>query len=269
MVARTYPPGVPCWVDIGQPDLAAASTFYGGLFGWTFAEALPGEYLIAQLDGQDVAGIGTGTGDPAWYTYLAVADADASAAAVVAAGGTIVAPPRDAGPGGRSAGCVDPVGAGFRLWQARRRPGAQRVNRPGTWNFSILRAADPAAALTFYQTVFGWLGDDVIDGIGAMVRVPGYGDHLAATVDPDIHRRQGGVVPRFADVVAGVEPASPGEPAHWYVKFAVADRDASAARVEELGGTVVSTVDTAWTREAGIRDPQGGRFGLSQFAPPG
>ena len=33
---RTYPEGVPSWIDIEQADLAAAQEFYGGLFGWTF-----------------------------------------------------------------------------------------------------------------------------------------------------------------------------------------------------------------------------------------
>ena len=34
--ARTYPDGVPCWIDARQPDPDAAAAFYGGLFGWTF-----------------------------------------------------------------------------------------------------------------------------------------------------------------------------------------------------------------------------------------
>lgn len=62
MVLRdAYPPGVPCWVDIAWPDLQAAADFYGGVFDWDFGEraysARP--YLVAQLDGQDVAGVGS------------------------------------------------------------------------------------------------------------------------------------------------------------------------------------------------------------------
>ena len=52
-----------------------------------------------------------------------------------------------------------------------------------------------------------------------------------------------------------------GDPA-WYTSIAVADRDAGAARVEELGGTILSSMDTAWTREAEIADPQGARFAV-------
>jgi uncharacterized protein len=41
MTNRTYPPGVPCWVDTEQPDVEAATVFYGGIFGWTYEDAMP------------------------------------------------------------------------------------------------------------------------------------------------------------------------------------------------------------------------------------
>ena len=42
MLARSgYPAGVPCWVDIVQPDLDATMAFYGGLFGWSFEVRTP------------------------------------------------------------------------------------------------------------------------------------------------------------------------------------------------------------------------------------
>jgi predicted enzyme related to lactoylglutathione lyase len=269
---RTYPHGVPCWIDTEQSDLAAARRFYGGLFGWTFEDAVPadapGTYLIAKLDGHDVAGIGPGDSSPAWHTYVAVEDADATATGVVAAGGTVVAEPHDAGPGGRAATCVDPEGAAFRLWQPRRRPGAQLVNAPGSWNFSNLRTNEPKAALAFYSAVFGWVADDMGAGAEAMLRVTGYGDHLARTVDPDIYQRQAKAPPGFADAIGALEPAGAGEAPHWSVKFTVADRDDCAATAERLGASVLSAVQTPWTREALVRDPQGAEFSVSQFTPP-
>ncbi|MFK4299779.1 putative enzyme related to lactoylglutathione lyase [Arthrobacter sp. GAS37] len=61
MIHRTYPQGVPCWIDTERPDVEAAAEFYGGLFGWTFEDAMPpgapGRYLIAKLDGEDVGGM--------------------------------------------------------------------------------------------------------------------------------------------------------------------------------------------------------------------
>jgi len=275
---RTYPEGVTSWVDVEHADVAAATAFYGELFGWTFSPATPPgspfRYAIAQRDEQDAAGVG-GPADPssalpvstAWNTYVAVDDVDAAAQRVAAAGGRVVDPPTDAGEGGRAATCTDPFGVGFRLWQARRRLGAQITNAPGSWNFSDLYADDPAASGRFYTAVFGWSFDDI--GYATMIRRPGYGDHLESTVDPDIRERQSHpmVPPGFADAIGWLNPAD-ALGARWHVSFTVADRDQTVATAERLGGTVVSTVDTDWTRDAVLRDPQGAVFTASQFTPP-
>ncbi|MGL5817991.1 MAG: VOC family protein, partial [Phycicoccus sp.] len=68
-------------------------------------------------------------------------------------------------------------------------------------------------------------------------------------------------------VIGSLVPAG-AEPPAWFVAFTVADRDATAARAGELGGTVLSTVETGWTAEAVVRDPQGAVFTASQFTPP-
>jgi uncharacterized protein len=278
---RTYPTGVPCWLDLEQDDKDATLNFYGSLFGWTFENAmppdLPGYYLIARLGGQDVAGIGMPEpiSTAAWNTYIAVDDADAAAETVSRAGGRVTSEPQDAGPGGRWAGVLDPTGAPFRLWQARRRLGAQLVNAPGSWNFSDLHTDDPARAKSFYADVFGWEADelDFGDGEGAtMWRRPGYGDHLAATADPDIHERQDGInaPPGFADAIGWLAQLQAEEAPNWHVTFAVADRDESLATALRLGATDLSgPIDTMWTRSAVVRDPQGAVFTLSQFAPQG
>ena len=231
---RTYPHGVPCWVDVAHVDADAAQAFYGELLGWTFEDVAGGAYRIASLDGANVAGIERGDG-AAWSTYIAVDDADAAARAVRDAGGTIESEPTDAGPGGREARIADPRGARLRLWQARARPGAQVVNAPGSWNFSDLHTGDPDAARAFYLPLFGWEVADL--GFAAMLRRPGYGAHLAATVDPGILARQAGVgaPPGFEDAIAWLAPAAAGEPDHWHVTFAVADRDDAAASAERLG----------------------------------
>jgi uncharacterized protein len=269
---RTYPAGVPCWVDTEQPDPDAACRFYGELFGWTFEDAVPaqapGSYLVASRDGEDVAAIAPGSGSPVgWNTYVAVDDADAAAAKVVAAGGTVVSEPADAGDGGRAAACADPTGAAFRLWQPRNRPGAQVVNVAGAWNFSHLRTDRPDQARAFYADVFGWEAMDVGGG-AVMWRRPGYGDHLEATVDPDIRARQAHAPDGFEDVVAGLVSMTDGGASHWYVVFTVADRDDAVAVAQRLGAEVLSSEETMWTREAAIRDPQGAELTLSQFTPP-
>jgi len=160
--------------------------------------------------------------------------------------------------------CVDPFGAEFRLWQARRRLGAQLVNVPGTWNFSDLHTPDPRTALAFYGPLFGWVAE-AYPGDVTMLRVPGYGDHLAATVDPGIRERQATAPPGFADAIGGV--VTDDEPA-WTVTFSVADRDDSAATAERLGAAVLSSAEGRWNRTAVVRDPQGAEFTISQFTQP-
>ncbi|MEJ7772083.1 MAG: VOC family protein [Geodermatophilaceae bacterium] len=123
-------------------------------------------------------------GAAAWNTYVAVDDADATVQRLVSARATVRSAPADAGEGGRGAVLTDPEGVEFRIWQARRRLGAQVVNEPGAWNLSDLHTADSSAAIAFYELAFGWQVDDL--EFATMIRRPGYGDHLEATIDPDI-----------------------------------------------------------------------------------
>ncbi|MFI2365201.1 VOC family protein [Promicromonospora sp. NPDC019610] len=276
---RTYPHGVPSWIDLETPDVDAALGFYGDLFGWRFTEMLPPgapeRYVVASLDGTDattVAAVATPSagldGEVAWHTYVAVDDVDAAAARVTELGGFVSSGPEDVGPPGepvgRMARIVDPQGAPSRLVQAGTRPGAQAVNGPNTWNFSNLTTPDIDAALRFYGPLLGWEHDDEL-GAG-MARVPGYGDHLARTFDPDIYERQHGAPPGFADVAAGILRGE--GPAHWSVSFSVADRDAAVAAAQRSGATVLATQDTEWSKEATLRDPFGAELVLSQFDPP-
>src|SRR6476659_8748688 len=127
---RSYTEGVPCWVDTEQPDVDAAGYFYANLFGWTFSDAMPadapGKYLIASLDGADVAAIGPAQGDMPveWNTYIAVADADVAAASVCAgrwhrhAGARRRRSGRSAGGLRRSAGrTLPPAAATMAAWR--------------------------------------------------------------------------------------------------------------------------------------------------------
>ena len=128
--------------------------------------------------------------------------------------------------------------------------------------------ARPGAAVAFYQAAFGWQTSDL--GYATMIRQPGYGDHLEATVDPDIRARQSGdfVPPGVADAIAWVAPAAPDEPPRWRTTFTVADRDRTVEDAERLGARVLAQDDTQWTRTAVIKDPQGAEFTASQFTPP-
>lgn len=269
---ETYPAGVPCFVDSGRVDSAAAREFYGGLFGWEFQNVSPDEgqpYHMATLDGGVVAGIGTQPEqdwDPVWNTYVSVPDADATAATVEEAGGKVVIPPFDIGEAGRMAVFADPQGAEFCVWQAGQTAGSQVVNDLGAVVFNTLHTTDLPSAVEFYGTVFGWAME--AEGEQSwMIRLPGYHEEQDR-IQPGFTKgmEEMGAPEGFADVVGAVAPDGPDR---WEVTFAVASADDSAAKVSELGGSVVSEPrDLPWVRESTVRDPDGAQFVISQFVPP-
>jgi predicted enzyme related to lactoylglutathione lyase len=274
-----YVPGVPCWIDTSQPDPEAAVTFYSGLFGWDFEDAMPpdsdGKYFIARLRGGDVAAVGSQTeGAPpmaVWNTYVWVESADETASKVQDAGGRVLMEPFDVMQSGRMAVFTDPEGATFCVWQAKEHRGAQIVNEPGSLNFNGLNARDPEGAKAFYGAVFGWetLG---LEGGAGMWRLPGYGDFLEQS-NPGLRERMAemGAPDGFEDVVAALNPLADDQadaPPHWSVTFAVDDADATAERAAELGGQVlVPPFDAPWVRMTVISDPQGATFIASKFVP--
>ena len=273
-----YIPGVPCWVDTSHPDPEAAAEFYGGLFGWEFENVTPPgsgvSYLIARLQGGDVAAVGSAPEQPSptatWNTYVWVDRADETAAAVRDAGGRIVTEPFDVMDFGRRAVFTDPEGAAFRVWEAKQHKGAQVVNEPGSVNFNDLYTRDVEGARTFYGSVFGWKTLPLGPGMEAWT-LPGYGDHLEGD-DPDLRKRMAelGAPEGFEDVVASLNPmtADQTDPPHWGVTFAVNDADATATRAAELGGEVmVPPFDAPWIRMTVLRDPQGATFVASKFVP--
>lgn len=273
-----YPAGVPCWVDTAQPDPDAALAFYGGLFGWDFdpRESDGVTYNIARLHGLEVAGIGPVPdgmpGPPAWTTYVCVQSADDAAAKVRDAGGTVIGAPFDVGDAGRMAIFADTAGASFSVWQPGETIGAQLVNDPGTWNFSGLVTRDIEGAKRFYGQVFGWeagVFDEAADNF--FWRVPGYGEFLEGNNPGTIEgMKEMGAPDGFWDAVAWVQPLDDeqAEP-HWSVVFAVDDADATAAKAEELGGTVVMPpTDMPWVRSTVIADPQGTTFTANRFVSP-
>jgi predicted enzyme related to lactoylglutathione lyase len=273
-----YIPGVPCWIDTSQPDPDAVLTFYRGLFGWEFENAMPegsgGTYFIARLRGGDVAAVGSSPeGAPpgaVWNTYVWVDSADEAALTARESGGRVVSEPFDVMGAGRMAVVADPEGAVFCVWQARGHKGATVVNEHGSLNFNGLATRDPEGAAAFYGAVFGW--KTLVLPAGVMWMLPGYGDHLEER-SPGLRNQmaQMGAPDGFIDVVAALNPIADDDsetPAHWSVTFAVDDAAATVARARELGGEVVAgPVDGPWTRSVVIKDPHGATFIASQFVP--
>jgi predicted enzyme related to lactoylglutathione lyase len=253
-----YPAGVPNWVETLQDDPRAAGAFYAGVFDWELAGPGPmpggGEYHVARLRGRDVAGIGSQpAGAPqlsSWIPYVQVDDVADAVARAGKAGGSVLAPPFDAGPAGRIAVLADPAGAAFCVWEPAERVGAQVVNEPGAWAMSLLHAPDPEAAAAFYGELFGWTTEAF--GPFTMFRLPGY---VGGEPDQPVSR----------EVIATMVPAGD-MPAQWSANFWVHDTDAAAAKAAELGGSVVDPPsDSPGFRNAVLADPSGVTFAISQL----
>jgi predicted enzyme related to lactoylglutathione lyase len=265
-----YPAGVPCWVETLQPNLQAAMNFYGPLFGWEFGAqaSMPGDpsgrYVVAQVAGRDVAGIGSpalrsGTPTPAWLTYIRVASADEAVKRALDAGGQLRRGPLDAAPAGRLAVLADPAGAPFGVWEAATREGAQLVNEPRAWALSSLRTPDTEGSRAFYGSVFGWQ-PETFGGLGSDMtiwRLPGYeGGQPQQPVPRDV---VGIMTPLDRQTQRGSEQS------HWSVDFYVDDADATADHAGRLGGTVmIAPTDTPGCRSALVRDPQGAVFSVTK-----
>jgi predicted enzyme related to lactoylglutathione lyase len=252
MVARdtAWPDGTPCWVDLGVADIARATAFYAGLFGWDIQPGPPeaGGYTMCLLTGRPVAGIGPQQGPPgtppAWTTYLAADDADETAAKITKAGGQLFMDPFDVMDVGRMAVAADPGGAVFGIWQARAHTGVGLANEPGAlcWNENHTRDFDQNKA--FYQAVFGYEPAD-LEGAGIRYATLKLGGREVA-----------GIMELDASVPASV-------PAHWETYFAVAGTDAAVAAVQVAGGAVVRPPwDTPYGRMAIVTDDQGAEFSV-------
>jgi len=281
-----YIPGVPCWVDASEPDPEAAVDFYRALFGWEVEDVMPpsseGRYFIARVRrslfdgrGRDVAAVRSipeaAPSTAMWNTYVWVDSADEAASKVHEAGGGVVMEPFDVMDAGRMALFTDPEGAAFWVLEARQHRGARLVNDPGSLNFNTLNTRDLEAAGSFYGSVFGWQ-TFTLDGGLAMFTLRGYGDWLERE-SPGLREEMAaaGAQAGFEDVVASINPIGddqPDTPAHWSVTFAVADADATAAKADGLGGSViVPPFDAPWVRMTVIADPQGATFIASKFTP--
>lgn len=248
---RDPAPGTPTWVDLASPDLVVSARFYGGLFGWDTATTGPadltGGYLLFQLDGKNVAGLGRMTDDetPTWTTYVAVADADEAEVAVVANGGITLRAPADVLDAGRSAVFVDPPGAVFGVWQSGKRRGAEVDGLPGTMCWHQLASRNVAAAKRFYGKVFGWAGTTQPYETSSYTMFQHGGRDVAGLVEMDRSW------PR-------------GLPPHWMTSFAVDDCDKAVAQAVELGGEVsVEPFDLPDVgRTAVLGDPHGAVFSV-------
>lgn len=242
----SYTHGTFCWVDLSTPDVQAADDFYERVFGWSAEELPGGGYWIFERGDDAIAGLAPLTEEQEttgqhldWATYVAVDDADAAAARVRELGGTVTAEPFDVDGAGRMAAIADPQGARLLLWEAGEFAGATLVNEVGAWSWNDLQTPDPAAAMSFYEALFGW----------SVEEVPGAGGQYWVIRHED--RSIGGFMP----LPPGVEAPS------WNVYFGARSVGAIFEHVEAAGGArAVGPIDVPAGRFGVAMDPLGATF---------
>lgn len=261
-------PGTPCWASLLVRDLGRSQEFYHELFGWEFYSGpdQPGPYVRALADGHEVSGLGEivpgRSLNVAWLPYMACSDADETAGLIRERGGTVAVGPLDADSAGRMAIAADTSGASFGVWQPAPQPDSLNpapAEVPGAPVWYELITRDSTVAGAFYPAVFGYestSADGQADG-GQENEGNGTGgphDYLTLHVD--------------GTPVAGIRGVGRALPRdrgpYWKTYFAVADTDATARRILELGGSIVHLpTDTPHGRVATAADPEGAEFSVT------
>ena len=259
-MTTTYTPeiGTPGWFELVTTDQDGARKFYGSLFDWTPVDTpLPdgSSYTVFKLDGRDVAACYTMMADQRelgipvhWGVYFRVEDCDAAVARVLAAGGKVLAEPFEVMSLLRMAVVSDPEGAVFCLSQPRSHPGVAAFREFGSVLWVELATRDIKRAEKFYGAVLPWT----------------FSDHDAA---PEVYRvysvngtGYGGML-QMDEQWAGI-------PTRWSIYVHVADIDATVAKAQALGASVMIPVFMApgVGRIAVLKDPAGGKFNLIDTA---
>jgi uncharacterized protein len=249
MTAPSTLEGAPCWADLFTADPDAAERFYGELFGWAAEhgdEESYGGYITFSKGDTPVSGCmrndgSSGTPDR-WTVYLASSDAAATAASAAEHGGAVYVEPMQIPEVGTMALVGDPGGAAVGIWQPGPFAGVGAVGEPGlpAWFELQTRAYDQVR--DFYRDVFGWDEHVASDTPDFRYTTLGAEEHQAAGI------MDGSAMPDDA-------------PMEWSIYFGVDDADATVAKAQTLGGTVVwGPEDTPYGRLATLSDPTGATF---------
>jgi predicted enzyme related to lactoylglutathione lyase len=220
---KTYP-GKFIWHDLLTPDPQSAGKFYEELFGWQID--YQGHYAVVRHGGKRIAGIlqveseDDRTRQGVWIPTVSVADVDSTADLVRANGGKILKGPIDMGQRGRAVLISDPQRADLVLLSAKGGDPVDDEAAIGDWLWDEIWTNDPDKASAFYQSVLGY-------------------DEMALGDKYDVFIHQG----KWRAGIRHVGDEK--EYMLWMPVVRVADPEAIAQRVNELGGVVWVAPDEA------------------------
>lgn len=247
-----HPHGAFSWADALTTDVEGAKQFYTGLFGWTYEDIPMGNgmfYTMAYRYEKPVAGLmGIPGVKPVWQAYINVDDVDATLAKAHEAGARLLEEPVDVYDSGRMGRIQDPGGAEIAFWQPYNHPGSGFAGGPGVVSWHEAWAPDLDAALQFYSKVVGWQTK--------VVQMQGYVIGLCSNEGQSVA------------VIRPITPESGEIPPSWSTYFGSTDVYADAAKVQELGGSVLhGPMVVEGYAFAACVDPQGAVFFING-APP-
>ena len=218
------------WHELMTTDTKSAAAFFTKVIGWkTKAWDPDPSYTMFVTQGRPMAGLMAIPADakkmgvpPNWVTYIGTPDVDETARQAVALGAKILKQPSDIPTIGRFAVIQDPQGAAFAVFTPA--PGSSSTQAPvvGDFSWHELLTTDWAAALTFYQSLFGWEKTESMDMGPEMGTYQMYGWK---------GRTLGGMFNK--------PKQRPGPPS-WLPYIKVTDSKKVAATVKKLGGQVVT-----------------------------
>jgi predicted enzyme related to lactoylglutathione lyase len=242
------------WYDLMSTDKEASLAFFTSLFGWTTVEFDMGEmgtYSVIEAGGASFGGVMSM--DPSdWHSshfigYIYTDDVDAIAARAPELGGAVPYPPMDIPGIGRFAVLQDVMGAYFSaLSTLPTTSHAPETDVPyGCVSWSELSTDDPEKSGAFYAQLFNWELKT-----SWVAEMPDY------TIFMQGESMLGGLW----------KAEQAGMPSAWLFYFNVEDIDASAAKLAELGGKLVTEIVPVPSvgRIAVAVDPTGATFALMQ-----
>jgi len=232
--------GLITWHELITSDVEAATRFYTELLGLELETADMGDfqYPMLQKDGRTHAGFvpkpAEAQAPSHWYPYVQADDVDAAVERAKELGAQVYMGPAEVSERLRFAVLGDPHHASFGVMTWSEEPPT------GVFAWDELYAEDVEAAKSFYGGVFGWTTSPA--------PFEGY---------------------RFFDAgethIAGLMKKTDELPhSAWGTYFSTGDVDASTARAQELGATVMvpPTPLADVGRFAVLADPTGAAFGL-------
>jgi len=213
---KTYP-GKFIWHDLLTPDSLSAGKFYEKLFGWQID--YKGQYAVVRNRGKLIAGIlqiepADGRArNGVWIPSVSVADVDAAVSLVKANGGKILKVPVDMDQRGRAVLISDLQRADLVLLSAKGGDPADTEAAFGNWLWDEIWTNDPDEIEEFYRSVLGY-------------------DEIASGDKYDVFKYKG----KWRAGIRHVQDDR--EHMLWVPVVRVADPEAIAQRVRELGGVV-------------------------------